>query len=187
MWSECSVYMAFTKVLSVRSYVSRVRMSLDQRRHNGRITIWHFYVFDFNESPAGESFSLPAPSIKKEDSTATSVSRPVLISTPSSAANNTYLDESEQPSLLGESGVMVLCKGWCMERWSLLGNKPRQGEPDAKWRCLASPWRRSIHYPAYYGYLPKRKNKITHTVCLFTIYLLPFIVLQRKPKADAEI
>ena len=27
---------------------------------------------DFNESPAGESFSLPAPSIKKEDSAATS-------------------------------------------------------------------------------------------------------------------
>ena len=59
----------------------------------------HFYVFDFNESPAGKIFSLPAPSIKKEDSTAT---RPVFISTPSSAANNTYSDESAQPRLLGE-------------------------------------------------------------------------------------
>ena len=62
MRSEC---MAFTKVVCVRSYVSRTHLThLDQRRH--------FYAFDFNESPAGESFPLPAPSIKKE-STATSV------------------------------------------------------------------------------------------------------------------
>ena len=79
--------MAFTKVISVRSYDSRAHLThLDWLRH--------FYAFDFNESPAGGSFSLPAPSIKKKDSTATSVSRPVFISTPSSAANKTYLDES---------------------------------------------------------------------------------------------
>ena len=62
----------------------------------------HFYVFDFNESPAGESFSLPAASIKMKDCKATSVSRPVFISTPSSAENNMYLDESAQPRLFGE-------------------------------------------------------------------------------------
>ena len=72
--------MAFAKVVSERS-VSRAHLThLDQRGINGRlIFIWHFYVFDFNESPARESFSLPAPTIKKkEDNTATSVSRPVL-------------------------------------------------------------------------------------------------------------
>ena len=41
----------------------------------------HFYAFDFNESPVGESFSLPAPSIKKKDSIATSVFRSVFINT----------------------------------------------------------------------------------------------------------
>ena len=53
--------MAFTKVVSVRSYVACAHL-MDRWRHNGRVTIWHFYVFDFNESPAGECFSLPAPS-----------------------------------------------------------------------------------------------------------------------------
>ena len=72
------------------------------RRHNGR----HFYVFAFNESPAGERFFLPAPSIKKkEDSTATSVARPVFIFNPSSTANKTYLDGRAQLRLVGESGV----------------------------------------------------------------------------------
>ena len=75
------VYMAFTQVVS-ESSVSRAHLThLDRRRLNGRvITIWHLYVFDFNESPAaGESYSLPAPSIRKEeDNTATSDSRPVL-------------------------------------------------------------------------------------------------------------
>ena len=76
---------------------------MDRRRHNGRLnTIWHFYVYASNDSPVGESFSLPAPSVKKEDSTATSVSRPVFICTPSSAANNTHLDESAQPRQLRE-------------------------------------------------------------------------------------
>ena len=100
MRSEC---MAFTKVVCVRSYVSRTHLThLDQRRH--------FYAFDFNESPAGESFPLPAPSIKKE-STATSVSRPVFIYTPSSAANKRYLDESAQPRLFGERERVLLFKG----------------------------------------------------------------------------
>ena len=67
----------------------------------------HFYAFDFDESPAGESFSLPAPSIKK-DSTATSVSSPVFISTPSSDAKDTYLDESAQPRLFGERESSVM-------------------------------------------------------------------------------
>ena len=80
---------------------------LDRRRSNGRvICIWHFYVFAFNESPAGESFSQPATSIKtKEDSTVTSVSRPVSIFTPSSTANKTLLVECALPRLVGESGV----------------------------------------------------------------------------------
>ena len=82
----------FTKVVSVRSCVSRARLT-----HQDWLR--HIYAFDFNESPAGESISLPAPSIKKKDSTAT---RPVFISTPSSAANNTSLDESAQLRLLGE-------------------------------------------------------------------------------------
>ena len=84
MRSECIISMAFW---------SRANLThLDWLRN--------FYVFDFNESLAGESFSLPAPSIKK-DSTATSVCCPVFISTPSSA-NNTYYDESVQRRLLGE-------------------------------------------------------------------------------------
>ena len=61
---------------------------------------------DFNESPAGESFSLPAPSIKKEeDSAATSISRQIFIFTLSSAANKRNLDASLQPRLVGESGL----------------------------------------------------------------------------------
>ena len=81
--------MAFTKVVSIHLYVSRAHLThLDW--------LQHFYVLELNESPAGESFSLLAPSIKKKDSTATSVSRSVSINTPSSAANNTYLDESAQ-------------------------------------------------------------------------------------------
>ena len=86
MRSECIISMAFW---------SRANLThLDWLRN--------FYVFDFNESLAGESFSLPAPSIKKEDSAAMSISRPVFIYTPSSAENNTYLDESARRSLLGE-------------------------------------------------------------------------------------
>ena len=51
---------------------------------DGLITIGDF-KFDFNESQAGESFSLPAPSIKKEqDSAATSISRQIFIFTLSS-------------------------------------------------------------------------------------------------------
>ena len=78
MRSERTVYMVFTKVVCERS-VSRTHLThLDRQQLNGRvITIWHLYVFDFNESPAGESYSLPALSIK-EDNTATSVSLPVL-------------------------------------------------------------------------------------------------------------
>ena len=98
MRSECTIYMAFTKVVSVRSSVRT-----DSCTHLGHLDwLRHFYAFDFNESSAGESFSLPAPSIKKKGSTATSVSRPVFIYTPSSAENNTYLDESARRSLLGE-------------------------------------------------------------------------------------
>ena len=58
MRSACTVYMAFTKVVSAHL------THLDRRRLNGRfITVWHFYVFDFNESPAAESSSPPAPSL----------------------------------------------------------------------------------------------------------------------------
>ena len=39
----------------------------------------HFYELDFNDSPTGESFSLPAPSIKKKDSTETSFSSSLYI------------------------------------------------------------------------------------------------------------
>ena len=60
----------------------------------------------FNESTAGESFSLPAPSIKKEQhSAATSISRQIFIFTLSSAANKRNLDASPQPRLVGESGL----------------------------------------------------------------------------------
>jgi hypothetical protein len=92
--------MAFTKVSSVRSYVSHAHLTHQD-------WLQQFYVFDFSESPAGESFSLPAPSIKK-DSTAT---RPVFISTRSSAANSTCLDVSAQPRLLGERERVLLCRG----------------------------------------------------------------------------
>ena len=89
MRSECTIYMSFTTVVSVRSYVYRSHLThLDWLRH--------FYVFDLSESPAGESFSMPAHSIKKKDSTATSVSRPVFISTPFSAANNTFFGVRSQ-------------------------------------------------------------------------------------------
>ena len=98
--------MAFAKVVSERS-VSRAH--LDQRGINGRlIFIWHFYVFDFNESPARESLSLPAPTTKKkEDNTATSVSRPVLyIPPPPPQTVGLRIWMSVQPRLLGESAVM---------------------------------------------------------------------------------
>ena len=50
--------------------------------------------------------------LRRRSSAATSVTHPVFISTPSSAANNTYLDEIAQPRLCWER---VLCKGWwCM-------------------------------------------------------------------------
>ena len=81
-------------------------VSLDRRRHNGCLFTIGDFKFDFNESTAGESFSLPAPSLKKEeDSTATSISRPIFIFTPSSAANKRNLDASLQPRLVGESGL----------------------------------------------------------------------------------
>ena len=93
--------MAFTKVVSIHLYVSRAHLT-----HQDLLP--HFYAFEFDESPAGESFSLPAPSIKKKDSTVTSVSRPVFISTPSSAANaiRIWMGVSSQHSWEGESAVM---------------------------------------------------------------------------------
>ena len=57
-------------------------------------------------STAGESFSLPAPSIKKEeDSAATSISRQIFIFTLCSAANKRNLNASPQPRLVGENGL----------------------------------------------------------------------------------
>ena len=80
--------------------------SLDRRRDNGRVITIGDFKFNFNESTAGESFSLPAPSRKKEeDGAARSISFKIFIFTPSSAANKTNLDASPQPRLVGESGL----------------------------------------------------------------------------------
>ena len=94
--------MAVTKV----SVMCTPDTSLDRRRHNGYLITIGDFKLDFNESTAGESFSLPAPSIKKEeDIVATSISRQIFIFTPSSAVNKRNLDASPQPRLVGESGL----------------------------------------------------------------------------------
>ena len=66
-------HMAFTNVVSKRSVCHTPDLWTGGRLMDilalflCLITVWHFYV-DFNESPAGESFSLPAPSITTSQS-----------------------------------------------------------------------------------------------------------------------
>ena len=62
--------MALTKVVSLHSYVSCAHLAhLDRRRHNGHLMKLSLFgiLLDFNESPAGDNFYLPAPSIKKKE------------------------------------------------------------------------------------------------------------------------
>ena len=101
------VYMAVTKVVSDTFKYLSCTLDLTHLYHGDImdfLSVFVIFMFLLLMEAQQESFSLPAPSIKKV-STATSVSRPVFISTPSSAANKTYLVESAWPRLVGESGV----------------------------------------------------------------------------------